>query len=389
METAQTIQMTDISGNQLSPATGIESLYFEQTYNGTTYRTSLNNRLLVTGNNLQTVSRNTIQDHANRSQIPLYYVTRIKSDTASGLYRLDVSFLSINNAVETCEVVADLSTRIKKGDDELKNYIDDVSLDLDAFKNDCASTYLPLRGGTMKGGIKFKEYGAGITNNEGDLILGSSTYLYMWGSLSDEYGPYGYGVRWQKPTNTDNGKVPVYNYLVWQTYNVGSLNYQVANYNKYYILGITEKSYAEREIGATTYVAQDGYIEVNVYVSKKNMYANSFYASSDIALKTDIHDIDNSTYIPRVQEFKWKDSSQQSYGFIAQDLEKHGLMDLIEKDDNDHWRVNYNATLSLAVGDLQKRCDTLEEENKNLKAEISELKNMIISIEKKLSKLQK
>lgn len=392
MNTGQTMQIVDISNNMISPATNIESLYYEQQYNGVTYRTSLNNRLLVTGNNLQTVSRATIVDRANKAQIPLYYVTRIKSDTASGLYRLDVSFVSISNAIENSEIVYDLSTRIKTGDDRLQDYIEDVSLDLVKFKEECTSTYLPVRGGTMKGGIKFKDYGAGIVNNEGDLILGSSTYLYMWGSLSDEYGPYSYGVRWEKPKNTDNGKVPVFNYsgsnMVWQTYNAGSLNYQVANYNKYYILGITEQSYAEREVGATTFVAEDGYIEVNVYVSKKNMYANSFYASSDIALKTDIHLIDDSTYIPDVKEFKWIDSSMQSYGFIAQDLEEHGLTDLLEKDDNDHWRVNYNAALSLAVGDLQKRVKSLEAENKELKKKLNEQNKKFSSFESRLKELE-
>lgn len=392
METAQTLQIIDISGNMISPATGIESLFFEQSYNGATYRTSLNNRLLVTGNNLQNVTKKAIVEKANNAELALYYLTRIKSDTASGLYRLDVSFYPINNVIESCKVIYDLSTKIKEEDDKLRDYIDDVSLDLINYKIECTSTYLPIRGGTMKGGIKFKEYGAGIVNNEGDLVLGSSTYLYLWGSLSDEYTPYGYGVRWEKPTIKENGKVPVYNYsgsnLVWSTYNLGSLNYTTANYKKYYILGITEDSYAARDVAATTYMAEDGYIEVNVYVSKKNMYANSFYSSSDVTLKTDIHTIDDSTYIPEVKEFKWIDSSLQSYGFIAQELEQNGLVELLEKDDNDRWRVNYNAVLSLTVGDLQKRVKTLEQENDKLKKELAAQKKLMKSIEERLSLLE-
>lgn len=174
-----------------------------------------------------------------------------------------------------------------------------------------------------------------------------------------------------KPTVNENGKVPVFNYansqLVWSTYNAGSLQYSTADYGKYYILGITDQSYQERNIGETEYIAEKGNIETNVYVSRKNVYANAFYASSDIALKTDIQEIDRETYIPEVIQFKWIDSSEMSYGFIAQDLEEHGLTCLMDKDDDDHWRVNYNAAIALVVGDLQHKIKEHEKEIKSLK----------------------
>ena len=190
----------------------------------------------------------------------------------------------------------------------------------------------------------------------------------------------------------DNYKVPVYNYaannLTWSVYNAGSLRYSEAQYNKYYILGITKQSFESRDFGETEFIAEYGNIETNVYVSRKNVYANAFYASSDKALKTNIKEIDSSTYIPEVIQFKWIDSSEISYGFLAQDLEEHGLTYLMDKDDLDHWRVNYSAAISLVVGDLQKSKKDLEERVSKLEKENEELKSLLSNIEKRLSKLE-
>ena len=46
MQTAQARQQYTKNGEPVSLATCIETLYFEQQYNGQVYRTSLNNRLL-------------------------------------------------------------------------------------------------------------------------------------------------------------------------------------------------------------------------------------------------------------------------------------------------------------------------------------------------------
>lgn len=52
----------------------------------------------------------------------------------------------------------------------------------------------------------------------------------------------------------------------------------------------------------------------------------------------------------------------------------------MDKDDLNHWRVNYSAAISLVVGDLQKskkdheqRISDLETENKNLKKTLEKL----------------
>lgn len=402
MQTAQARQQYTKNGEPVSLATCIETLYFEQQYNGQVYRTSLNNRLLVVGNKLNAISKNSISNALNMAQLPFYYITKIESDTASGLYRLDVSLWNIDSAVRATQIIDELNTSINTVNANLSALFLQSQEDLKQFETRCASTYVPILGGKMQGGIvfgqkndtkKIKEL-PGIGYNGENLVIAcpSQGLISFWGSLSEEYGTNTPGITWKMPTVYENGKVPVFNYsnsqLVWSTYNAGSLQYSTADYGKYYILGITEQSYQERDFGETTFIAKEGNIETNVYVSRKNVYANAFYASSDIALKTNIKHIDSSTYIPDVIQFRWLDTSEISYGFIAQDLENHGLSYLMDKDDQDHWRVNYNAAIALVVGDLQSSKKDHEKRISELEKENNELKETVKNILKKLEKIE-
>lgn len=402
MQTAQVRQEYTRSGEAVSPATCIETLYFEQTYNGQVYRTSLNNRLLVVGNKLNAVSKSSISDAINQAQLPFYYITKIESDTASGLYRLDVSLYAIDAAVRATAVIDEISTNLQNAYDDLKGLIDEAEAHIISEKEYCSSTYLPLIGGKMSGGILFGQKSSdkklselpGIGYNGDNLVFAcpDSGQISFWGSLSEEYGMNTTGITWKKPTVEENGKVAVFNYannqLVWSTYNAGSLQYSTADYGKYYILGITEQSYQERDFGETTYIAKEGNIETNVYVSRKNIYCNALYQSSDIELKTDVSTIDKSTYIPELVQFRWLDTSKLSYGFIAQDLEAHGLDYLMDKDDQEHWRVNYSAALSLVVGDLQKSNKEMKQKITKLSEENDKLWETIEKLEKRLQKLE-
>ena len=400
MQTAQQHQLYDFSNKPVSLATCIETLYFEQQHNGQVYRTSLNNRLLVVGNSLNTVSKKNIVESLNNAEIPFYYITPIKSDTASGLYRLDVSLYAINNAVRNTAIIKDINKNIEDVCSALDGRIDNVSNMLYHYQLDSSDNFLHTTGGKMSGGIVFKysdistDKLPGIGSNGQNLVIAcpSDGQISLWGSLSEEYGMNQTGITISYPTTNDNGKVLVYNMsssqLVWSKYNAGSLQYSEAKYNKYYILGITDESFASREVGEDKFIATEGNIETNVYVHRKNVYANAFYGSSDINLKTDIQHINISTYIPEVVQFKWLDTSQLSYGFIAQELEEHGLSYLMDKDDDDHWRVNYSAVLSLVVGDLQHKVKTHQCEIQDLKSENLQLKNTIFDLEKRLEKIE-
>lgn len=402
MQTAIERQLFTKQSEAVSLATCVETLYFEQSYNGQTYRTSLNNRLLVVGNKLNAVTKESITASLNKAQIPFYYITKIKSDTASGIYRLDVSLWDIDSAVRAATVTNDISTRIADTSAAINKRINESNEDISTLEVKCEQNYVKKIGDKMSGGIAFsKAANADITKVPGLCANGDNLvfacpdegYISFWGSLSNEYGINTPGITWKKPTVTENGKVPVYNFskseLVWSTYNAGSLKYSTADYKKYYILGITEQSYQERDFGETTFIASEGNIETNVYVSRKNLYANAFYASSDKSLKTNIREIDSSTYIPDVIQFEWLDTSQISYGFIAQDLAEHGLDYLMDKDGEDHWRVNYNAAISLVVGDLQKTKKVHEERITKLESENQELKNLVENLAKRLEKLEK
>ena len=399
MQTAQQFQLVNKNLGAVSPAVCIETLYFEQQYNGQIYRTSLNNRLLVTGNKMNTVTKKNIQEALNNAELPFYYITKINSDTASGLYRLDVSLYSINDAVKSTTIINDISTRIEDTSKGIHDRITDLSTSINAYVDSIEQNFLKKTGGKMSGGIVFGNDDndtklPGIGYNGDNLILAcpEDGYISLWGSLSKEYGMNTPGVTIKRPTSAQNGQVLVYNYassqLVWSQYNAGALSYTTADYSKYYLLGITQQSFEERDYGATEFIATKGNIETNVYVHRKNVYANAFYQSSDSNLKTNIKHIDSDTYIPKVIQFNWLDTSLLSYGFIAQDLAEHNLEHLMEKDDNDNWRVNYSATLSLVVGDLQNKCDKLIKENTELKHEISTLNTTINSLIKRIEKLE-
>ena len=110
------------------------------------------------------------------------------------------------------------------------------------------------------------------------------------------------------------------------------------------------------------------------------MYAQSFYASSDERLKTEIQTIEIENDVPDIKKFVWKDSSAISYGFIAQELEKAGYPEIVSEDDNGFKKVNYNAALSLKIASIQK-------ENEELKNKILVLETIVSEILTKVNKI--
>ena len=106
----------------------------------------------------------------------------------------------------------------------------------------------------------------------------------------------------------------------------------------------------------------DGAISTNA-----SIYAAHFYENSDIRLKTNIENINNSDNIPQLKSFDWKDSNIRSYGLIAQELEEQGYSELVSEGDEGKKTVNYSAALSLIVGKLQVKIKELEKEIEILK----------------------
>jgi len=95
------------------------------------------------------------------------------------------------------------------------------------------------------------------------------------------------------------------------------------------------------------------------------MQAKAFVMSSDRNLKTDIREDCFAKELPAIHGFKWKDTSVQSYGFIAQELEEAGFDHLVINGRNGKG-VDYMAALSYKVAQLER-------ENQMLKQSISDL----------------
>lgn len=123
-----------------------------------------------------------------------------------------------------------------------------------------------------------------------------------------------------------------------------------------------------------------GAIESVYFKSSGAMYAQSFYASSDERLKTEIQTIDIENDVPDIKKFVWKDSSAISYGFIAQELEKAGYPEIVSEDDNGFKKVDYNAALSLKIASIQK-------ENEELKNKILDLETIVSEILTKVNNI--
>lgn len=105
------------------------------------------------------------------------------------------------------------------------------------------------------------------------------------------------------------------------------------------------------------------------------LYASHYYETSDVKYKTNIQSISGIDNIPKLREFDWKESGSKGYGFIAQELEEQGYLELVNTDEQGEKTVNYSAALSLTVAKLQNKIEEIEKENKELRDEIDNLKN--------------
>ena len=155
------------------------------------------------------------------------------------------------------------------------------------------------------------------------------------------------------PVESDFGKflqVDSNNNFVWNEAAMKTYNAEEKNY----ILGTIEPAQGKT-------ITKSTYQEMIYFTNTGDMYARNYYATSDINKKTDIHNIDDISINNDIHTvaFKWKDTSIQSYGFIAQELEKTNP-ELINTDENGFKTVNYIAALSLYTAQLEKKIKNLE-----------------------------
>ena len=106
----------------------------------------------------------------------------------------------------------------------------------------------------------------------------------------------------------------------------------------------------------------DGTVKINqssqVTLNNGSVQAKTFIMSSDRNLKTDVREDCFEKEMPSIHGFKWKDSSIQSYGFIAQELEEAGFEHLVTEH-NGIKGVDYMAALSYKVAQLEQENEML------------------------------
>jgi hypothetical protein len=79
MRTARTSQILDANNNNISPATCVESLYFEMTNEGVTYRMGIRDRMLIAG-------ADSLTTQPSDDELPYAYVSQISG--ANSVYQI-------------------------------------------------------------------------------------------------------------------------------------------------------------------------------------------------------------------------------------------------------------------------------------------------------------
>ena len=227
------------------------------------------------------------------------------------------------------------------------------------------TSYLPLSGGTMSANARISHDGGnlylGNSDNSGWVLtqdIASKDGTDKWSIYSSGGARFGDIYLYRKEDGTiDTGVIERY---------AGSL---CLNWNS----------------GQDVIVCNGG----GTFICKTNILSKggiTAYSSSDIRLKMNLHKADSLSLIKslgKVYEFDYKKSGEHSIGFIAQNVQKSKLSDLVANDDEGFLKLNYWSPklISLALGGvvqvdgkvarLKKKVKALEKEVKFLKKELS------------------
>lgn len=123
----------------------------------------------------------------------------------------------------------------------------------------------------------------------------------------------------------------------------------------YYLLSTKSHSVNATNLKNDLWVCQDNLW----YIQQNNLFGGNFYSTSDENLKHDIKDISGVDLPFEPKTFKWNDNNKQTYGFVAQEIEKE-CPELVSNGNDGYKRVNYDAALALLVGKLINKIQKLE-----------------------------
>ena len=100
MRTARTSQILDANNNNISPATCVESLYFEMTDKGITYRRGIRDRMVIAG-------ADSLTSQPAEGELPYAYVSQI-SGANSVVYQIKTGKIDLK------PIVTDIASGIIK-----------------------------------------------------------------------------------------------------------------------------------------------------------------------------------------------------------------------------------------------------------------------------------
>lgn len=166
------------------------------------------------------------------------------------------------------------------------------------------------------------------------------------------------GFKWQNDTISDNA-VDV------SVQDASKYNY------KSYLVGTQETVYSDKTTGIPRKFTLAS-IHTNVYFDTAgDLHAGNFYSVSDKRLKDNIKPLStDERKLPELKSFTLLSDNSQAYGYIAQELEDAGFVELVHTDNEGYKRVNYNHAYALKFKEMENTIQQLKNEIEILKAKL-------------------
>lgn len=155
---------------------------------------------------------------------------------------------------------------------------------------------------------------------------------------------------------------------------------QLSNDSGYATTSWTQSNFASSNHSHSYLPLSGGTITGSLHVNGNIESSNDIIAftSSDARLKENIHEenwLELINSLGGIYSFTYKRTKKDSVGLIAQNLLKSKFADIVTKDDDGYYKVNYMSSklVSLALGGVSQVGDEVKE----LKQEIAELKEIV------------
>ena len=207
MNTAITSQILDSNNNNISPATCIESLYFEMTSDNTRYRMSLRGHFLVADNTVNWKDYSSIDSGSTEYSVPFTYARSVEG-TEGTLYQLRLGHYDIASIISNyISSYVDEHCISKDKENDYFRRIETTSpntISTDIVMTKSNSTYLTLGKSGTKRGILWKDPSACLLRDEsGNLELSTADKTITISGNKLDGSTFSYVTLGSKSKNTD------------------------------------------------------------------------------------------------------------------------------------------------------------------------------------------